>query len=648
MNAGSLFLRIGAKVETKQFAEATARIKAMASLARQQSRAYAQAAREASRAATEQARALGMTQRAEMRAARDRSRNERAEMRVARDRAREATRAASHQARETTRAANQQVRETTRVANHQAREVLRADRANARADRARRNNGPLARMRAEAAGGRSGGGGGGTGGALSAVSGVRRLLYGAGVFAGAKEIVSLADTYTNLHSRLKLLTKGSMPEANALFEKTSGIATRTRSDLESTTEGFVRIAKATQEMGLSTNDALLVTERINKTLKMSGASSSEARAGMMQLTQALAKGKLDGDEFKSLGENLPSMLDVLKKKLGVTEGQLRKLSRQGKLTTKVIVEAFKEAGYIDEDFKNTLPTIGEQFVLLKNDMIKTFGEFAKDVNLVDLMRDALMILGAAIKIIVMVLKPIIQATAAFVQGLKDGKPWAIALALVLSTLLIPQLIAMTTWLIGIPRMLRTLALFKFTEILMGIEKVTNGLKTMMALKMLPGGGGGGGGAAAGTTAARAASTGLGAAGGIATAAAIGAYATGLEAVDFGTSLGKKYGKNEALSRFSNPINMLGEAGTLGESLWGKDKPKDSMLLDFLGLSNINSAIPRSGSAEGAGASGAPFTQNNTININGVQGADQAVDSITGAAGDVMDRRMRHAYAGAGG
>lgn len=472
-------------------------------------------------------------------------------------------------------------------------------------------------------GGGGEGGGNGVMGALGEVAGVRRLLYGAGAFAGVHEVVELADTFTNLHSRLKLLTGGSMPEAQSLFAKTRVIAQNTRSDLESTTEGFVRIAKATQSMGLSTDGALLVTERINKTLKMSGASSSEARAGMMQLTQALAKGKLDGDEFKSLGENLPAMLDVLKKHLGVTEGKLRSMSRAGQLTTKTIIKAFQEASYIDEDFKNTIPTITEQFVMFKNEMIVAFGEFARDTDLASLLKDALVVLGFAFKVIIEVLKPIFSALAAFTDGLKDGEIWAYALAAVLAANLIPQMVALAGWLIKLPRLMYVFSLYRVASVALGIEKIGTAFT---------GAAGAASNFAQAASGARAAATGgwmasaLGMLGPLAAAAAA-AYVvmetgTDTKVKDFfaGTKTTKLSDDN-----YTNNLKLMGLTPQTANA-------QQRMEANF--------STPQELAAKG-------LVVNQTININGVKDADQAVKGFEAGTRDLYDRQMRHAAAATG-
>lgn len=76
-------------------------------------------------------------------------------------------------------------------------------------------------------------------------------------------------------------------------------------------------------MGLNAADAfgnfdeiVGFAETMNKAFIVSGASVSEVQAGMYQLTQAMASGRLQGDEFKSISENAPMLANAIVKFTG--------------------------------------------------------------------------------------------------------------------------------------------------------------------------------------------------------------------------------------------------------------------------------------------------------------------------------------------
>ncbi len=242
-----------------------------------------------------------------------------------------------------------------------------------------------------------GGGGGATAptGGGNVLGGLRTAAATVGIGVGIGEIGGLANEYQNLENRLRYLAGGDMAKVNSLFGQLQGVAQRTRADLSSTTEAFVRISLSTKQMGLSSAETMAFTERLNKAISLSGASGAEASAGMIQLSQGLASGALRGDELRSVLEQLPAVADVIASGLGVTRGQLRSMGEQGKITADVIINSFKKAGStIDKDFGNTVPTISQSFAMFKNQIVVTIGEIDKATGISTAFGAALSTVGA--------------------------------------------------------------------------------------------------------------------------------------------------------------------------------------------------------------------------------------------------------------
>lgn len=209
----------------------------------------------------------------------------------------------------------------------------------------------------------------------SSGAGVGAIGIGAGVLAG-REIIQLGDAHTNLSNRIRQVSSSS-EELNELMGRTKQIANDTRSDWGATGESFVRLTNATKEMGLGQERVLRLTETVNKAFSMSGASSAEASAGMLQLTQAFASGRLQGDEFRSLAEAVPSILDMIAKEMGVTRGELKKLSSEGAITSDVLVRSFENARKsIDDGFAKSVPTASQQWTVFKNNVIEGASQLA--------------------------------------------------------------------------------------------------------------------------------------------------------------------------------------------------------------------------------------------------------------------------------
>ncbi len=105
---------------------------------------------------------------------------------------------------------------------------------------------------------------------------------------------------------------------------------------------------------------------------------------MLQLSQAFASGKLQGDEFRSLSENMPAIMDILAKSMNVPRGKLKELSSEGKITAEVLKKALIEANEgINEQFSKSQVTISQKLTQIRNDFIVAFGEFDKASGFTD-------------------------------------------------------------------------------------------------------------------------------------------------------------------------------------------------------------------------------------------------------------------------
>lgn len=193
---------------------------------------------------------------------------------------------------------------------------------------------------------------------------LRTAFAGVSAALVAREFIQLSDAVTNTQNRLRLVTSSSAELAD-VQQRLFDISNATRSSFTSTAEVFNRVALSAKELGVSNERLLDFTQSLNQAVVLSGASASEASAGLIQLSQGLASGALRGDELRSVLEQLPAVADVIAKSLGVTRGELRQLGQDGKITAQVVLDAFAKARTeLNDRFATTLPTIGQAFTVL--------------------------------------------------------------------------------------------------------------------------------------------------------------------------------------------------------------------------------------------------------------------------------------------
>ncbi|WP_163836875.1 tape measure protein [Spartinivicinus ruber] len=205
---------------------------------------------------------------------------------------------------------------------------------------------------------------------FSRVKGVLSAIAGS---MAIREVVQAADAFAKMQAQLDLVSS-SASEARQSYSALFDLAQESRADIEATVGLYSKLARSTKEMSLSNEQLLAITETVNKSFKISGASAEEAKYSIIQLGQGLASGVLRGDEFNSVMENAPRLARAMADELNLTTGELRALAQEGKLTSKVVAGSIlNQANAIREEYKKIPRTVGDALTQLKNDFTNAFG-----------------------------------------------------------------------------------------------------------------------------------------------------------------------------------------------------------------------------------------------------------------------------------
>lgn len=182
----------------------------------------------------------------------------------------------------------------------------------------------------------------------------------------AKSAVETADSFLLLKARLSLLVEEGT-SVNAVLAGVAEAAARARVPAGELAAVYLKNAAAIKQMGKSQEEGLAFAESLAKVIKISGVSAQESAAAMYQLSQALSSDRLQGDEFRSVAENLPELLRILQRETGKSAKELRALAEAGALSGKVVLQAILNAqAEINERFKQVPVTAGEAAALAKD------------------------------------------------------------------------------------------------------------------------------------------------------------------------------------------------------------------------------------------------------------------------------------------
>lgn len=167
-------------------------------------------------------------------------------------------------------------------------------------------------------------------------------------FGAISSTLRISEDLLNLQSRLEITT-GSTRNAAVAFGKLRQISESLGVSIDSTGKLFSKLAAVGGEQGISLDRLIRNTDLYAKTVKISGANAQEAAASTLQYAQALGRGVLNGDEFRSISEGNVMFLKLLAeglRNLGIeaTTGELKKMGEEGKLTTDLIVRGLEAVG----------------------------------------------------------------------------------------------------------------------------------------------------------------------------------------------------------------------------------------------------------------------------------------------------------------
>ena len=219
--------------------------------------------------------------------------------------------------------------------------------------------------------------------ANKANSGLKTLIGTMASLAAAKTGMDATDTYTNTNARLGMITN-SPEEQGALQQDVFAAANRARgnyTDMANATAKMVMLAGDTFSGATGNQEALAFTELLQKSLKVSGASQGEQDSAFLQLTQAMAAGKLQGDEFRSVMENAPMVANAIADYMGKSKGELKELSSEGAITSDIIKNAmFMAADDINKKFESMPMTFADVWTQIKNTGIQAFSGVFERAN----------------------------------------------------------------------------------------------------------------------------------------------------------------------------------------------------------------------------------------------------------------------------
>ena len=196
---------------------------------------------------------------------------------------------------------------------------------------------------------------------LRSLAGVAGIV---GIGALTQQLIATGQESQRAQIQLRSLAgaygeSAAAAEAAARIQKVLGISS------VDATQGFAQLFAALRGTGIGLKQLEVLFVGISNAARLSGAGTQEAQAALLQLKQGLASGVLQGDELRSVLEQLPAFAQAIASQLGTNVGALRQLGSEGKITSDIVFNAAKQLASATVPGRTELESLGIAFENVK-------------------------------------------------------------------------------------------------------------------------------------------------------------------------------------------------------------------------------------------------------------------------------------------
>lgn len=209
----------------------------------------------------------------------------------------------------------------------------------------------------------------GVGSLTTRLGGLRGALLGLGVGAGLKKAFGDAADLESAQTRIQTLVK-NYQQLDGIQQVAASSAQKFKLTQAEALTALTDLGNRLGSQGTSLKDIENIYEGFNTLLVNNKVAAASAASAQLQLNQALGSGRLAGEEFNSINEATPQLLDEVARVMGVTRGELKQLAADGKISSRVLITALtnirkKGAKDLEASFKGAFGASRDFNVALK-------------------------------------------------------------------------------------------------------------------------------------------------------------------------------------------------------------------------------------------------------------------------------------------
>lgn len=184
--------------------------------------------------------------------------------------------------------------------------------------------------------------------------------------------LSLSDQLTSTTARLNLMNDGlqtTQDLQNMIFLS----AERARGSYQATSDAVSKLGLMAGDAFDSSAEIIAFMEQVNKQFTIAGTEAAGIDAAMLQLTQAMGSGVLRGEEYNSILEQAPNIIQAIADYMEVPKGQLKDMAAEGQLTADIVKAAmFAAADETNAKFEQMPKTFSQLWTSFQNHALMAF------------------------------------------------------------------------------------------------------------------------------------------------------------------------------------------------------------------------------------------------------------------------------------
>lgn len=184
--------------------------------------------------------------------------------------------------------------------------------------------------------------------------------------------LNLSDQLTSTTARLNLMNDG-LQTTQDLQNMIYLSAERARGSYQATADAVSKLGLMAGDAFGSSEEIIAFMEQVNKQFTIAGTEAAGIDAAMLQLTQAMGSGVLRGEEYNSILEQAPNIIQAIADYMEVPKGQLKDMAAEGQITADIVKAAmFAAADDTNAKFESMPKTFSQIWTSFQNTALMAF------------------------------------------------------------------------------------------------------------------------------------------------------------------------------------------------------------------------------------------------------------------------------------